>query len=100
MILPEKTTLSTVVTHNALQCNGIAAPMPVSVFLKCNRGDLSLQDYQTYNVAVEQQEMHSLLALVHALLAIRRLSPALSVGFQRFLNPEQSHMFRLCARTC
>jgi alpha-glucosidase len=43
-------------------------------------------DYQSYNVAVEQQEAHSFLALVHALLALRRSSPALSVGSQRSLN--------------
>ena len=47
------------------------------------------EDYQTYNVAVEQQEMHSFLTLVRALLALRRSSPALSVGFQRSLSPAQ-----------
>jgi len=43
-------------------------------------------DYQAYNVAVEQQEMHSFLTLVRALLTHRRSSPALSVGSQRSLN--------------
>ena len=43
-------------------------------------------DYQTYNVAVEQQEIYSFLALVRALLALRRSSPALSVGSQQSLN--------------
>ena len=51
------------------------------------------EDYQTYNVAVEQQETHSFLALVHALLALRRSSPALSVGFQRSLNQHNSSCF-------
>ncbi len=40
-------------------------------------------DYQTYNVAVEQQDMHSFLALVRALLTLRRSSPALNVGSQQ-----------------
>src|SRR5213080_855421 len=43
-------------------------------------------DYQTYNVAVEQQETHSFLTLVRALLTLRRSSPALSVGSQRSLD--------------
>src|SRR6266581_9761531 len=41
MILVGKTSLSTVVTNNALPCNGIAVPMPVSVFLRFSRGYLS-----------------------------------------------------------
>ncbi|MGZ6366310.1 MAG: alpha-amylase family glycosyl hydrolase [Ktedonobacteraceae bacterium] len=51
------------------------------------------EDYQTYNVAVEQQEMHSFLALVHALLAIRRSSPALSMGSQRSLTQHNPSCF-------
>ena len=51
------------------------------------------EDYQTYNVAVEQQEMHSFLALVHALLALRQSSPALSVGFQRSLTQNNPTCF-------
>ncbi|MGZ3645468.1 MAG: alpha-amylase family glycosyl hydrolase [Ktedonobacteraceae bacterium] len=51
------------------------------------------EDYQTYNVAVEQQEMHSFLALVHALLAIRRSSPALSMGSQRSLPQHNPSCF-------
>jgi alpha-glucosidase len=43
-------------------------------------------DYQTYNVAVEKQETHSFLALVRALLALRRSSTALSVGSYQSLN--------------
>jgi alpha-glucosidase len=43
-------------------------------------------DYQTYNVAVEQQDTHSFLRLARALLALRRSSPALSVGSQQSLN--------------
>src|SRR2546421_5435011 len=43
-------------------------------------------DYHTYNVAVEQQETHSFLTLVRALLTLRRSSPALSVGSQRSLD--------------
>jgi alpha-glucosidase len=43
-------------------------------------------DYQTYNVAVEQQETHSFLTLVRALLSLRRSSPALTVGSQRSLD--------------
>jgi len=43
-------------------------------------------DYHTYNVAVEQQETHSFLTLVRALLTLRRSSPALSVGSQRSLE--------------
>ena len=51
------------------------------------------EDYQAYNVAVEQGEMYSFLALVHALVALRRSSPALSVGFQRSLNQQNSSCF-------
>ena len=44
------------------------------------------EDYQTYNVTVEQQDAHSFLNLVRALLTFRRSSPVLSVGSQRSLN--------------
>jgi alpha-glucosidase len=37
-------------------------------------------DYQTYNVEVEQQDMGSLLSLVHRLLLLRRATPTLQVG--------------------
>lgn len=37
-------------------------------------------DYQQINVAVERQDPHSLLALTHRLLALRRATPALSLG--------------------
>jgi alpha-glucosidase len=43
-------------------------------------------DYQAYNVDVEQHVAHSFLTLVHSLLGLRRSSPALSVGSQRILN--------------
>ena len=51
------------------------------------------EDYQTYNVAVEQQETHSFLALVRALLSLRRSSPALSVGSQRSLTQHNPNCF-------
>jgi len=50
-------------------------------------------DYQAYNVAVEQQEMHSFLTLVRALLTLRRSSPALSVGSQRSVNQRNPACF-------
>jgi alpha-glucosidase len=50
-------------------------------------------DYQTYNVDVEQQEAHSFLTLVHTLLGLRRSSPALSVGSQRILNQPNPDCF-------
>ena len=43
-------------------------------------------DYHTYNVAVEQQDTHSFLTLVRALLTLRRSSPALNVGSLRSLD--------------
>jgi alpha-glucosidase len=43
-------------------------------------------DYQTYNVAVEQDESRSFLTLVHTLLTLRRSLPALTVGSQRSLD--------------
>ena len=51
------------------------------------------EDYQSYNVAVEQQETYSFLTLVHALLVLRRSSPALSVGFQRSLSQHNASCF-------
>ena len=43
-------------------------------------------DYQTYNVATEHQDPGSFLTLVRRLLALRRASPALSVGLQQSLD--------------
>jgi alpha-glucosidase len=43
-------------------------------------------DYQTYNVAVEQQDPRSFLTLVRRLLTLRRTSPALTVGSQQSLD--------------
>jgi alpha-glucosidase len=43
-------------------------------------------DYQTYNVAVEQQETHSFLTLLRTLLSLRRSSPALTVGSQQSID--------------
>jgi len=43
-------------------------------------------DYQTYNVAVEQHDPHSFLTLVHTLLTLRRDWPALSVGTQQSIE--------------
>ena len=43
-------------------------------------------DSQTYNVAVEQHEPRSYLALVHTLLAQRRSLPALTVGSQQSID--------------
>jgi alpha-glucosidase len=37
-------------------------------------------DYQTYNVAAERDDPESMLTFVRALLALRRTTPALSVG--------------------
>src|SRR5437667_11385784 len=43
-------------------------------------------DYQTYNVAVEQNDQCSFLTLVHTLLTIRRALPALTVGLQQSID--------------
>jgi alpha-glucosidase len=43
-------------------------------------------DYQTYNVAVEQHDPRSFLTLVHTLLALRRSLPALTVGSQQSID--------------
>src|SRR5437868_11858030 len=43
-------------------------------------------DYQTYNVAVEQDDPRSYLTLVHTLLTLRRALPALTVGSQQSLD--------------
>ena len=43
-------------------------------------------DYQTYNVAVEQHEPRSFLTLVHTLLTLRRSLPALTVGSQQSID--------------
>ncbi len=37
-------------------------------------------DYQTYNVEVEQQDPHSMLALTHKLLKLRQSIPAFTIG--------------------
>jgi len=43
-------------------------------------------DFQTYNVAVEQHDPRSLLTLVHTLLTLRRTLPALIIGSQQSLE--------------
>lgn len=43
-------------------------------------------DYQTYNVAVEQDDPRSYLTLVQRLLTLRRALPALSVGSQQSVD--------------
>lgn len=50
-------------------------------------------DFQTYNVAVEQQEPHSFLAFVHALLMLRRTMPALTLGSQQSIDQPNSACF-------
>lgn len=40
-------------------------------------------DYQQFNVAVERDDPHSLLTLTHRLIALRRATPALSLGGYR-----------------
>jgi alpha-glucosidase len=44
------------------------------------------EDYQTYNVAVEQHDPRSFLTLVHTLLTLRRSLPALAMGMQQFID--------------
>ena len=50
-------------------------------------------DYQTYNVAVEQGDPRSMLILVHRLLALRRSLPALSVGSQQSIDQSNPACF-------
>ncbi|HVB22351.1 MAG TPA: alpha-amylase family glycosyl hydrolase [Ktedonobacteraceae bacterium] len=50
-------------------------------------------DYQTCNVAIEQQDSRSFLTLVQALLTFRRFSPALSMGSQRSLDQPNAACF-------
>ena len=50
-------------------------------------------DYQIYNVAVEQNDSCSFLALVRRLLELRRSSPALVLGSYRSLDQENDACF-------
>jgi alpha-glucosidase len=72
---PERTPMQWESSPNAGFCPpGVGPWLPVA------------SDYQTYNVAVEQQDAKSFLTLVRTLLAIRRSSPVLTVGAQRSLD--------------
>lgn len=50
-------------------------------------------DYQTYNVAIEQDDPSSFLTLVHTLLSQRRALPALSMGSQQSLDQPNPSCF-------
>jgi len=50
-------------------------------------------DFQTYNVAVEQREPHSFLALVHELLTLRRTLAALTIGSQQSIDQPNPSCF-------
>lgn len=50
-------------------------------------------DYQTYNVASEQEDARSFLTLVHTLLALRRAMPALNVGEQQSIDQSNAACF-------
>jgi alpha-glucosidase len=50
-------------------------------------------DYQTYNVATEQQDPHSFLMLTHALLDLRRKQPALTIGSYQSIDQENDTCF-------
>jgi alpha-glucosidase len=51
------------------------------------------EDYQVYNVAVEQQDPRSFLALTRTLLDLRRSRPALTVGSYRSVDQENESCF-------
>jgi len=50
-------------------------------------------DYQTYNVATEQQDPHSFLTLTHALLDLRRKQAALTIGSYQSIDQENDTCF-------
>jgi alpha-glucosidase len=51
------------------------------------------EDYQTYNVAEEQQDPHSFLALTRTLLDLRRSLPALTLGSYQSVDQENETCF-------
>ena len=50
-------------------------------------------DYQAYNVEVEQQDSHSMLALTHGLLKLRQSVPALTIGAYASVDQENDACF-------
>jgi alpha-glucosidase len=50
-------------------------------------------DYQVYNVAAEQNDPRSFLALARGLLQLRRSAPALTLGSYRSINQENASCF-------
>lgn len=50
-------------------------------------------DYQMYNVAVEEQDPHSFLALTHALLEYRRSLDALTIGSYQSVDQDNDNCF-------
>jgi alpha-glucosidase len=72
---PERTPMQWESSPNAGFCPaGVRPWLPVA------------DDFQTYNVAVEQHDPRSYLTLVRTLLTLRRALPALSVGSQQSID--------------
>ena len=51
------------------------------------------EDYKSYNVAFEQGDSRSMLALVQRLLALRRVLPAINVGSQQSIDQSNPNCF-------
>ncbi len=50
-------------------------------------------DYQSYNVATEKEDAHSMLTLTRTLLQLRRTQPALTLGSYHSLEQENTNCF-------
>jgi alpha-glucosidase len=79
---PERTPMQWNDTPNAEFCApGVRPWLPISA------------DYQQINVACEREELHSILTLTQRALALRRCSPALSLGAYQLITGTPDEVF-------